>query len=77
MGLTLNYIDYIILGLYALALFFIGFHFNRKEKNQQDIFLGGRTLKWWQIGFSIFSANAGPMMLIGFAGIGFSHGIVG
>ena len=34
-------------------------------------------LKWWQIGFSIFSANAGPMMLVGFASIGFTQGVVG
>lgn len=77
MSLSFNFLDYLILGLYAAVLFFVGFYFNRKEKTQQDIFLGGRTLKWWQIGFSIFSANAGPMMLIGFAAIGFSHGIVG
>lgn len=77
MSLTFNYIDYIILGVYALALLFVGFRFRKKDKNEEDIFLGGRTLKWWQIGFSMFSANAGPMMLIGFAGIGFSHGIVG
>ncbi|ATP55738.1 Na+/glucose cotransporter [Pedobacter ginsengisoli] len=77
MSLSFNYIDYLILGLYALALFFIGFRSGKKEKNQEDIFLGGRSLKWWQIGFSMFSANAGPIMLIGFAGVGFSHGIVG
>ncbi|MGE8291576.1 MAG: sodium:solute symporter family transporter [Sphingobacterium sp.] len=76
MSLTFNSIDYLVLVLYAIALFYIGFRFNKKEKNQQDIFLGGRSLKWWQIGFSIFGANAGPMMLIGFASIGFSHGIV-
>lgn len=76
MSLTFNYIDYLVLGLYALILLYVGFRFNKKEKNQQDIFLGGRTLKWWQIGFSIFGANAGPMMLIGFASIGFTHGIV-
>jgi SSS family solute:Na+ symporter len=75
-SLTFNYIDYLVLGLYALILLYVGFRFNKKEKNQQDIFLGGRTLKWWQIGFSIFGANAGPMMLIGFASIGFTHGIV-
>lgn len=77
MGISFNLTDYLILGCYILALFFIGFYLNRKEKGEEDIFLGGRTLKWWQIGFSMFSANAGPMMLIGFAGIGFSHGIVG
>lgn len=76
MSLSFNYIDYLVLGLYALILLYVGFRFNKKEKNQQDIFLGGRTLKWWQIGFSIFGANAGPMMLIGFASIGFTHGIV-
>lgn len=76
MSLSFNYIDYLVLTLYALILLFVGFRFNKKEKNQQDIFLGGRTLKWWQIGFSIFGANAGPMMLIGFASIGFTHGIV-
>lgn len=77
MSLTFNSIDYLVLVLYAVALFYIGFRFSKKEKNQQDIFLGGRSLKWWQIGFSIFGANAGPTMLIGFASIGFSHGIVG
>jgi SSS family solute:Na+ symporter len=77
MNLSFNQVDYLVLGCYALALFFIGFYLNRKEKGREDIFLGGRSLKWWQIGFSMFSANAGPMMLIGFAGIGFSHGIVG
>lgn len=76
MSLSFNYIDYLVLGLYALILLYVGFRFNKKEKNQQDIFLGGRTLKWWEIGFSIFGANAGPMMLIGFASIGFTHGIV-
>nr|WP_262901969.1 sodium/solute symporter [Pinibacter aurantiacus] len=48
-----------------------------KKSSDNDIFLGGRSLRWWQIGFSMFSANAGPMMLIGFAGIGFSQGVVG
>src|ERR1700709_1712980 len=58
-------------------LFFVGFYFERKKKNAADIFLGGRNLKWWQIGFSIFSANAGPTMLVGFASIGFTQGVVG
>lgn len=39
--------------------------------------MGGRSLKWWEIGFSMFSANAGPMMLIGFSSMGFSNGMVG
>lgn len=61
-----------------ILLLIIGFYLGQKErKGNSDIFLGGRTLRWWQIGFSLFSANAGPMMLVGFAGIGFSEGVVG
>lgn len=78
MKLSLGTIDYIVLLAYLVLLLVIGFYLSKKETgNNPDIFLGGRTLRWWQIGFSLFSANAGPMMLIGFAGIGFSQGVVG
>ncbi|HET7898993.1 MAG TPA: Na+/glucose cotransporter, partial [Flavisolibacter sp.] len=78
MNVTLAKIDYLVLLVYGVALFVVGFYLSRKKtKSNADIFLGGRTLKWWQIGFSLFSANAGPMMLIGFASIGFSQGVVG
>ncbi|MBV4357486.1 sodium:solute symporter family transporter [Pinibacter aurantiacus] len=76
MDITLALVDYLVLLLYLIALFFVGFYLNKKSSDN-DIFLGGRSLRWWQIGFSMFSANAGPMMLIGFAGIGFSQGVVG
>ncbi|KYP15204.1 sodium/solute symporter [Flavihumibacter sp. CACIAM 22H1] len=78
MRISLAPLDYIVLVVYIVLLLLIGFYLNRKSaKGNADIFLGGRMLRWWQIGLSLFSANAGPMMLIGFAGIGFSHGVVG
>ncbi|WP_290793980.1 sodium:solute symporter family transporter [Flavihumibacter sp. UBA7668] len=78
MKITLSTLDFIVLVVYIILLLLIGFYLNRKSaKSNADIFLGGRMLRWWQIGLSLFSANAGPMMLIGFAGIGFSHGVVG
>ena len=76
MNVALSDIDYVVLLVYVIFLLFVGFYFSRKRKNNDDLFLGGRNLTWWQIGFSIFSANAGPMMLVGFAGIGYTHGIV-
>ncbi len=76
MNITLTYIDYFVLLVYVIFLLFVGFYFSRKKKNKDDLFLGGRNLTWWQIGFSIFSANAGPMMLVGFAGIGYTQGVV-
>ncbi|WP_316788266.1 sodium:solute symporter family transporter [Pedobacter frigoris] len=77
MDVSLATIDYAVLFGYIVLLFFVAFYLGRKKKNSADIFLGGRSLSWWQIGFSLFSANAGPMMLIGFASIGFTKGVVG
>lgn len=77
MDVSLTHLDYIVLIGYIVMLFFVAFYLGRKKKNSRDIFLGGRSLTWWQIGFSLFSANAGPMMLIGFASIGFTKGVVG
>ncbi len=78
MNVTLAGIDLVILAIYIVALLVIGFYLNtRNRSSMKDIFLGGRSLKWWQIGFSLFSANAGPMMLVGFASIGFTQGVVG
>ncbi|MCF3108212.1 sodium/solute symporter [Niabella sp. CC-SYL272] len=78
MNITLGIADYVVLLTYIALLLAIGFYLNKRSAGaHSDIFLGGRTLRWWQIGFSLFSANAGPMMLVGFAGIGFSQGVVG
>ncbi|TWF32811.1 SSS family solute:Na+ symporter [Chitinophaga polysaccharea] len=78
MQFTLTTPDYGVLCLYFIALFMTGFYLNRYNRAAgRDIFLGGRSLRWWQIGFSMFSANAGPSMLVGFASIGFTQGVVG
>lgn len=78
MKITLTGIDYLVLFIYVVTLFVLGFYLkSRRSPRGADIFLGGRSLSWWQIGFSMFSANAGPMMLIGLSSLGFSKGIVG
>lgn len=75
MNVTIASVDYLVLVVYAVLLLAFGFYMSKKQSG--DIFLGGRSLNWWEIGFSLFSANAGPTMLIGFASIGFSQGVVG
>ncbi len=78
MKIILTKIDYLVLVVYVVALFILGFYLrSRRAPSEADIFLGGRSLKWWQIGFSMFSANVGPMMLIGLSSLGFSQGVVG
>ncbi|GAB3661408.1 sodium:solute symporter [Echinicola sediminis] len=75
--LTLSEIDISVVGLYLGALLLIGFWNNKKKENAEDLFLSGRDLTWPKIGFSLFSTNVSPMMLIGFAGLAYKQGMVG
>lgn len=74
--ITLSTPDLIVIGLYLIILIYIGFR-SRKNETTDDLFLSGRNLTWGKIGFSLFSTNVSPMMLIGFAGLAYTQGMVG
>jgi SSS family solute:Na+ symporter len=75
MQINLDILDITVIIAYLLVLLIIGFGFGNKSR--KDIFLAGRSFKWPFIGFSLFATNVSPMMMIGFAGLAYSHGIVG
>jgi SSS family solute:Na+ symporter len=76
MDTNLQNLDYIVISIYLFILLYIGFYKGKNEKANNDLFLGGRTLTWPLIGFSIFSTNVSPMMLIGYYGVAYSTGVV-
>lgn len=43
---------------------------SRRERNSEDYFLAGRTLKWYLIGFSIVAANISTEQFVGMSGQG-------
>jgi SSS family solute:Na+ symporter len=57
----------IFAGFYATVLAF-SLVKSRGEKTSADFFLGGRTLPWWLIGFSIVAANISTEQFVGMAG---------
>lgn len=67
--------DYVVLALYFLIIFAIGWYFSRKERNTTDYFLAGRDVAWWAIGASLFSSNIGSEHFIGLAGSGAATGM--
>lgn len=75
--IKLAWIDLTVIGLYLVALLVIGFRTGKQKNNAEELFLGGRNLTWPKIGFSLFSTNVSPMMLIGFAGLAYRQGMVG
>ena len=53
-------LDFIVIGLFALALIgIIIWVLKQKQNNSADYFLGGRDATWLAIGASIFASNIG------------------
>lgn len=70
-------IDFIIVGAYLLILLLIGYKASfGKRKKDETLFLAGNSLGWASIGFNMWGTNVGPSMLLAFASIGYSTGIV-
>jgi SSS family solute:Na+ symporter len=71
-----HYLDWIVLGLFFLALAGIVVWVSRmKEDTSSDYFLAGRDATWLAIGSSIFASNIGSEHLVGLAGAGASSGM--
>ena len=74
----LQTIDYVIVVAYLLVLLFIGYRasFGKSRKKDETLFLAGKSLNWYNIGFNMWGTNVGPSMLLAFASIGYATGIV-
>jgi solute:Na+ symporter, SSS family len=85
-------LDWIVVAIYALGMLAIGFHFKRKTKTTDDYMLGGRKMKPWNVGLSLFATlfsaitylampgemvKHGPMMWSKIASLPFVYAIVG
>lgn len=70
-------IDYAIVAAYLLLLLWIGYRasFANRKKNE-TLFLAGKSLNWYNIGFNMWGTNVGPSMLLAFASVGYATGIV-
>jgi SSS family solute:Na+ symporter len=70
--------DYLIVAAYVVILIFIGYKasFSKGGKKDENLFLANKSLGWASIGFNMWGTNVGPSMLLAFASIGYSTGIV-
>jgi solute:Na+ symporter, SSS family len=75
----LQFIDYLVLGAYAVTLVAIAFWVSREKKGHvkdtSDYFLAGKSLPWWAIGASLIAANISAEQVIGMSGSGFAIGL--
>ena len=75
-SITFGALDWVILLTYFVALLVIGIWASARKKKEENLFLANHSLKWYQIGFSMWGTNVGPSMLIASASAGFATGIV-
>jgi len=73
--MTLQWIDWLAIGAYVLAIACAGLLLSRKPKSSEDYFLAGRSLRWPFIGASLFAANISAEHFVGLAGSGYSGGM--
>jgi solute:Na+ symporter, SSS family len=68
-------VDLLIIGIYFVLIFGIGFYFARKGRSPQDYFLASRNIGWFAIGASLFVSNISTEHFIGLAGSGATSGL--
>jgi len=76
MEVQISSIDLGIIFFYFLIVLGLGFWFARKNKTEEDLFLGGRSFGWGVIGLSLFASNISSSTIIGLTGAAYSSGIV-
>lgn len=75
-GLLLGGLDIAVFVLYIIVLLVIGGVVSYRHRKSEDLFLGGRSMGWGNIGLSIFGTNIGPAFLIATCGAGYTSGMV-
>jgi Na+/proline symporter len=68
-------IDYAIVILYMVGVFFLGTFFGKYVKNAGDYFVASRSLPFWAIGMSIVVSDIGAMDFVAVAGGAYTDGI--
>src|SRR5436190_10882359 len=72
---VLSTADLVIIALYFIVVFAIGFYFARRGRTSEDYFLAGRNIGWFAIGASLFVSNISTEHFIGLAGSGATSGL--
>ena len=68
MATRINWIDWVCIGLYSIALFGIAYYHSHKMKRQDDMYLAGRSMSKWPIAMSMYMALFSTNTFLGSTG---------
>ncbi len=70
-------LDLAVIAIYIVVLIGLGMWVSfRRKGTQEDIFLGGRSFGWVNVGFSLFGTNISPGFLISCSSLAYATGMV-
>ncbi len=73
----MHLIDLMIFIAYMAVMLGVGFFFMGKNSNQEDYYVGGRSIGSWHIGLSVVATDVGGGFSVGLGGLGFVMGLSG
>ena len=64
-------LDYIIVIVYLVGVTVAGILISGRQRNSRDYFLGGRSMSWWSVGFSIVASETSTLTFISIPGLAY------
>jgi len=67
-------LDWAVLAVYGAAMLWIGWYYSRSNKSADDYLLGGRAMKPWMVGLSMFATFLSVLSFLAMPGEMIQHG---
>ncbi|HLP16116.1 MAG TPA: sodium:solute symporter [Bacteroidota bacterium] len=65
------FLDYVIVIIYLLGVTVIGAIIAGRQQTTRDYFLGGKSMSWWSVGFSIVASETSTLTFISIPGLAY------
>ena len=75
LDIQVSTLDLIIIAVYFIAVFAIGYVVSQRTESGDDLFLAGRSLGWGAVGLSLFASNISSSTLVGLMGDAYRIGL--
>ena len=73
----MSWLDYAIFGFYMAAILGVGWYHFRRNRSEEDYYVGGRNVPPLAVGLSVVATDVGGGFSIGLGGVGFLMGLSG
>src|SRR5690606_22366112 len=72
--MKLNYIDFLVIGVFFISMVIIGAYAYFKNKSSEDFFVAGGHLPWWLSGISHHVSGYSGAVFVAYAALAYIHG---